>query len=403
MFTDRGIQRILDKGLHGRHSAGSRCYGLAINVHCSADGSATASWVQRLSFDGRRLSLGLGPWPVIDCERAQRKALDNLRMALDGIDPRTGTAPETKPTPAPEPKTIKAPTKPKARAKASKPLREHHASYVTALETAPKKPHPKTIQQWHRQFEMYVWPVLGDKAAADITAADVLDVLGGIGSPTPQRNVRDRLAILLDVAQERGEIERNVARGISRSLIRRKPAENRKACDWREAHEEFSKVLDADGFEMRARLFAFVVLTACRTTEARLARWSEIDLESATWTIPADRTKTEHPYRFALSREAVNLLREIEPTAEHVFTGENGKPLAESWAAAQRRLFEAGWHHHGWRSTFSDWALDNGYSSDLADSALMHSRQGTKRSYQRTDRLEERREMMEAWSQHLLG
>ena len=156
-----------------------------------------------------------------------------------------------------------------------------------------------------------------------------------------------------------------------------------------------------------SRALAFIILTATRSGEARGAKWDEIDLDAATWTIPPERMKARKLFRVPLSSEATAILEQVEPfrKGDWVFPGLSGKaPVTE---AAVRKLLKAthsGLATHGFRSTFRDWCAEmTSYPREIAESALAHVLENkTEAAYQRGDFLEKRRRLMEAWENHLL-
>ena len=106
--------------------------------------------------------------------------------------------------------------------------------------------------------------------------------------------------------------------------------------------------------------FEFLVLTACRSGEVRLARWDEFDLNRAEWTIPAWRMKTKKPHRVPLSRRAVALLGEagkLKDDSGLVFPGTmHGKPMSDATLSKLLRELGVAAVPHGFRSSFRDWA-----------------------------------------------
>ena len=127
---------------------------------------------------------------------------------------------------------------------------------------------------------------------------------------------------------------------------------------------------------MSARALEFTILTAVRTSEAIGARWSEIDLDAAVWTIPASRMKAKRDHRVALSHRAVELLRAVERRGERVFPLSNMAMLH-----VLRGMAGNGYTVHGFRSAFSDWARDRtGYARDLIEMALAHTIKDKSRS-----------------------
>lgn len=254
----------------------------------------------------------------------------------------------------------------------------------------------------------YVFPAIGGTPAAAIAPAEIVEVLNAIESDAVRKKTKTRIRKVLAWAMSMGHVERNAADGIDAAIRESKPSAPQESFPWQDAPAEFAKILDSDTNAVRGLLFEFMALTGCRASEARLAQWA--DIEGDTWIIEGDN-KTKSTYRFALSEAARIVIRGAERRAqkhgiesEHVFTTKAGKPVANSWAASQRELAGVSWTHHGWRSVFADWAVDNGFERDLADKQLQHSeRSAVQAAYFRTDRLEQRREMMEAWAAHLLG
>ena len=166
--------------------------------------------------------------------------------------------------------------------------------------------------------------------------------------------------------------------------------------------------------------------------------WDELDIEpektnfeaatgdiatSATWIIPAWRMKAKKEHRVALTSESVTLLRSL-PRVENcslVFPSTKGKQLSDmTISATMRRMHEEDIKHggrgyfdpqvkrpavpHGLRSTFRDWAAEQGHDRDMAEIQLAHAVGGTvMRAYFRTDMVERRRKMMEEWGRFLRG
>jgi integrase len=157
------------------------------------------------------------------------------------------------------------------------------------------------------------------------------------------------------------------------------------------------------------RAVEFTILTAARSGEVRGATWSEIDLEGKVWTIPAERMKAGREHRVPLSKRAVAVLREAEKMRMHagpdalVFPGlREGRPLSDMSLTAVLRRLEIDVTVHGFRSSFRDWAGDcTAFPRDLIEQALAHViADKTEAAYRRSDALERRREVMEAWAGH---
>jgi integrase len=181
------------------------------------------------------------------------------------------------------------------------------------------------------------------------------------------------------------------------------------AMPWREIPVFFRDALYNGKATSSRALLEFVVLTAARSGEARNMCWDEIDLETAVWTVPASRMKARVIHRVPLSSRAVEILRwqrETYPEAELVFPAPRGGILSDMVLTKFLRDHNAPSGEkgrpataHGFRSSFRDWASENGYPRDLAERALAHTISNqAEAAYHRTDLLEQRRVMMEAWS-----
>ena len=137
--------------------------------------------------------------------------------------------------------------------------------------------------------------------------------------------------------------------------------------------------------------------------------WDEVDLESKVWTIPAERMKAKVSHRVPLSKRAVEILkvqRTKHPEADLIFPAPRGGALSDMVLTGFLRARKTPSNEpgrvataHGFRSSFRDWASENGYARDLAERALAHTiTNQSEAAYHRTDLLEQRRPMMEAWA-----
>lgn len=161
-------------------------------------------------------------------------------------------------------------------------------------------------------------------------------------------------------------------------------------------------------------MLELLILTAVRSGELRGMRWEEVNLDTEIWTVPAVRMKSKVEHRGPLTPRCLEILATIKPRDREpkglVFASRNGTPLsdialtkvlrdAKAKSDVGGRIATA----HGFRSSFRDWASEHGYARDLAERALAHTiRDSTEAAYHRTDLLEQRRVMMEAWEDGVL-
>ncbi len=179
--------------------------------------------------------------------------------------------------------------------------------------------------------------------------------------------------------------------------------------------EEIGALMRAiDGFtgtpEVRLAI-RLLPLVFTRPGELRGARWSEIDLDAAIWSIPAERMKMRRPHLVPLSVQAIEILRELEPFSRHadhalLFPGRaRGRPISE--AAMNAALRRMGYSReqqtpHGFRHIASTRLHDLGWESRIVEMQLAHAdRNSIRATYNKAQYLSQRTELMQAWADHL--
>ena len=146
------------------------------------------------------------------------------------------------------------------------------------------------------------------------------------------------------------------------------------------------------------------ILTAARSGEILGMRWSEIDLDKKIWTVPADRMKAGREHRVPLSPRAVAILRRLEKaeSGQFVFPGQaRNKPLSnKAMEMVLRRMKIEDATVHGFRSSFRDWAGNvSNFPREVVETAFAHViGDKAEQAYRRSDALEKRRKLMEAWA-----
>ena len=285
-------------------------------------------------------------------------------------------------------------------------------------------------------------PVLGDMQVAAIGARDVLRVLHPIWTDKTETasRLRGRIEAVLSWATVAGHREgENPARWKGNlSELLPKPgkvaqADNHPALALGDVARWWAELAKREG--MAARALQFVTLTAARSGEVRGMTWAEIDFgprdrtdttdktPAAVWTIPAARMKAGREHRMPLTAEAVAILESL-PTMDgspYVFHAPRGGMLSDmTISAVMRRMQEAevkagrpGFLDprnkrpavpHGLRSTFRQWAAEQGFDRDMAEMQLAHFvGSEVERAYQRSDMLDRRRAMMAIWGNFLRG
>ncbi|ALQ61503.1 tyrosine-type recombinase/integrase [Aeromonas hydrophila] len=358
-------------------------------------------WVLRYvsPVTGKRRNAGLGIYPEISIAEAGNQARLMREQLARGLDPLE----------------IK-------KEEASKPA-------IPTVEIAARQVHeqllpgwrnPKHGKQWISTLEQYAFPVIGRQPINVITPAHIASVLQPIWLEIPETatRVKQRLHAVMAWAWAHGFCQANPVDVVDK-LLPLQPSkairtQHQPAMDWRELPAFYQQHLaNAERFDVSRALLSFVILTACRSGEARKMRWDEVDLDAAIWTIPADRMKTQVMHRVPLSLQAMAVLEKVRGLhGEWVFPSPRKQvPLTdmalttllrrvEAPSTTPERLATA----HGFRSSFRDWCSEQGYPRDLAERALAHLIQNkVEAAYHRTDLLDQRRPMMDAWAEFVVG
>jgi integrase len=198
-----------------------------------------------------------------------------------------------------------------------------------------------------------------------------------------------------------------IFRHLAPSLPKNGDKQHHPAMDWREVPAFMVQLRNVRS--MSSLALEFAVLCAVRSGEARGALWSEIDLAAAggpVWRIGGERMKSARQHDVPLSRQAVDLLHRMEGLDKRlVFPGENkGEAVHNTtlWQLVKR--LAPGASTHGFRSSFRDWCGEHGVERELAELCLAHAiGNATEQAYNRTQLIERRRPVMQAWADHLDG
>jgi integrase len=288
----------------------------------------------------------------------------------------------------------------------------------------------KHAAQWLATLEAHALPVIGDLPVAAVGTDEVLRVLRPIWERIPETasRVRQRIEAVLDAARVKGwRTGENPARwkghlaGELPQPRKVKRVRHRPALAWQDTGAFIAALAARDGISAQA--LRFVILTAARTGEVRGMRWREVDLDAKVWVVPGDRMKAGKLHRVPLSPAALAVLAEVRPlmkqSSDLVFPGgRQNKPLSDmALSEVVRRMNDGGeegaappWRDaegravvpHGFRSTFRDWAGETrAEGREVVEAALAHSiKDKAEAAYARSDLLEKRRPLMDAWAEY---
>ncbi|MFM0614492.1 tyrosine-type recombinase/integrase [Paraburkholderia nemoris] len=359
------------------------------------------SWGYRYQLDGARREKSLKGYPKVSLARAREQAHALAAQVRAGIDP------------VAERKAAKVALESQGGA-----LTFEKAARLVHGELLPGWKNAKHAAQWISTLETYVFPAIGSKKLDAITPADCADALREIWldkAETASRT-RQRMHAVMQWAWAHGHITANPVSVVDHILPRQNARkEHQPAVPWRDVPKLVkAHVVEFKQGEATRAALLFLMLTAARSGEVRGAVWGEFDLDSGIWTIPAERMKAKEAHRVALSGQALQLVKSIKEQKLHatlVFPSPRGKVLSDMVLTSFLRRVEAKSDTpgrvataHGFRSSFRDWASESGYARDLAERALAHAVSNkVEAAYHRTDLLEQRRPMMEAWASHVFS
>ena len=257
-------------------------------------------------------------------------------------------------------------------------------------------------------LQTYAFPYIGTVPVSDLTPEHVLGTLRPIWyeKPSQARRVRSLIRRVLAWACASGFRTDNLNFAAIASALPRQPQPVPRR--WL-PHSEVASVLAAargsKGLPSTRLAFEFLVLTAARSGEACGARWDEMDLKNAVWTMPAERMKSRRVHRVPLSEAALAVLANARELGSHrgpVFPNRRGGPLSASSLSNLLRSLGVNAVPHSFRSTFRQWCAETGVLQHLAELSLGHDPLNPHMAVNcRLDWLDDRREIMEAWGTYI--
>lgn len=359
-------------------------------------------WRLAYRFDGKQKKISMGIWPKVSLPAARINTARAKALIRDGRDPsearQLATAAEKR-----ERAQVRAKQQNRVRAVVDEWLAKSAPGWSAA-----------TLHQTRGRLENDVLPFIGETPIDELTAPVVLRNVQRIvdrGAIETARRVLRLIRQICAYAVITGKLDTNPAADLSAAL----PSVRAKHMPAIVAPEKVGALLRAiDGYEGEAAVRAALQLAPLvfvRPGELRCARWDEIDLDAARWEIPGDRMKMGEPLLVPLSRQAVDILREMDPltgSGALVFTctRTTGRPISNNTLnAALRRLgySKDEMTAHGFRAmarTLIEEELD--VRPDLIEMQLGHRvRDPNGRAYNRTKHLPARAEMMQRWADYL--
>ena len=391
--------------------------------------SGSRQWKQRLAMEGRRSDYGLGGFPEVSLAEAREQAARNVAEARAyRLARRRGEEP---PLPGFErARRVTLSERKGLRVGAAKQGLEVPAGAAPGrltfaeawerciVERSAGWKNPETdLRSWRADIrpanEKEKKPAghlakLRRVLVADLTADHLRDALAKVPAATRKKVLR-RTGTVLAWAKTGGHVAGNVARDLTeslRGLNGHGPKKHRKALPYPELPAFFQR-LRAHGTTGAAGALALVLVSGLRSKEGRLARWEEMDLDGRVWTVPAGRMKdNSQAFRVPLSDAAMAVLDAAGPRRSGlVFSTGRGGPISDK--ALRKVMADLGTDatpHGTARSSFRDWCGERGVAREVAEGCLAHKvGSSVEQAYARSDLLERRRQVMQAWGAFCSG
>ncbi|WP_298194208.1 integrase arm-type DNA-binding domain-containing protein [Metallibacterium sp.] len=344
-------------------------------------------WRFRYRFSGTARMLSLGAWPAVTLADARQQRDEARKLVAKGIDPSAERQREKR--------------------------TERQTFEVIAREwLARREVSEVTLSKDRWLLEDFAIPKLGSKPIADVTAADVLAILQNLEQrdmlETASR-LRAKLSAIFRYAVSTLRAQHDPVGALRGAIKSAKVKHHAAITDPLKLGELLRALHGYRGGYVVACALKLAPLVFTRPGELRHAEWAEIDLDAATWCIPAHKMKMRASHIVPLSTQAVAILRDL-----HALTGRgkyafpnprtSGRPMSENAiTAALRALGYDGqtMTAHGFRSSASTLLHEQGYPSDVIERQLAHKEaNAVKDAYNRAQHLPERVKMMQAWSDY---
>jgi integrase len=408
IYTARPIHRLSDVTIRQRRRPGYLADGGCLYFRVAPGGSK--GWICRYAMNGKVRDAGLGSYPEISLAQAREEAERFRRLVASGVDPLEARKEERQ---AEQAKAARAKTFEGA-------AEEYFAAWAAGWKN------PKTEPLLRAALKTHAYPILDGMPVAAIEVSHIMQVLQPIWNTKPAAAVslRQSLEAVLagatvkgyrsgpNPAIWRGTLDRLLPK---RSKVR--PTKHHAALPYADVPAFMAELRAYDdvpprnspvrqGVSLRALALELLILTAARTNEVMGARWSEIDLNAATWTVPAGRMKGGREHRIPLAPRAIAILKQLAEVrlGACVFPGmtDPDKPASDMGLRTLlgRLRPDVDCTKHGMRSSFRDWAAEStSFPSDVVEMALAHAiKDQTEAAYRRGDLFRKRRQLMEAWA-----
>jgi integrase len=344
-----------------------------------------AQWVLRYNIHGRRREMGLGSASLVSLKEARQFAEQWRAVVRAGKDP------------------IKEREREKREAARNIHLLKDVAEDAFEARKAELKGDGKA-GRWFTPLQLHVLPKLGKVPVADLDQKDIRDTLAPIWHAKAEtaRKALNRLGIVMRHAAALGlEVDLQATEKAKALLGKsRHKAENIPAMPWKDVPAFYQSLSDGTVTHLALRL---LILTGVRSGPLRHIHEDQIDGD--VWTIPGEAMKGKRDatsdFRVPLSTEALAVIEQARRHARggFLFPSQRRGVISDMTMGMFMQRAKLDYRPHGFRSSLRDWIEEQTETSyEVAETILGHTVGGAvERAYRRTDYLEQRRKVIEAW------
>ncbi|MEP6908061.1 MAG: tyrosine-type recombinase/integrase, partial [Pseudoxanthomonas sp.] len=346
-------------------------------------------WRLKFRIGGKEKSLSFGVYPEVSLDEARKRRNAARELLRDGVDP----------------------SQERKQQKRQAKLEADNSFELIAEQWLGRKAgewKPDHVRRIRESFKLDIFPAIGNTPIAQIGFGEIRDIVRSVekrGALDVAGRVKQRIAAVFRFAMEEELVTTNPARELKVTLKGRRVT-HRHAITREELPEFLGKLQAFPGGQETLIAMRLLMLTFVRTGELRGAKWSEIDFDTATWRVPAERMKMQQPHIVPLSTQAVEALlaiKEITGKGELIFRSPNKPRQAISENAVLFALYRMGYRGkmtgHGFRALASTTLNELGWSPEVIERQLAHvERNQVRAAYNRAQYLEDRRRMMQAWA-----
>lgn len=343
-------------------------------------------WRFHYHLAGRTGTVTFGAWPGMSVAEARREAAKMRELLRQGRDP------------AEERRRLRH------LGDARTTVEAFGARWLREVVTKVRKD-PEVVE---RVLKRDIYPAIGARPVALVTPAEVQRIVFARrdqGRPEAAAVIRHTLKRMFEYAQTCGLVPSNPTDGTPLKFVVKHTARTRVLS--KAELRTFCQRLAHPGLNLRLMLaLKLILLTLCRKSELRRARWEHVDFESAIWEVPAEHSKTGVPHIVYLSRQALECFRQLKALAgcaAVVLPAKDALTVPMPASTINRQMAEVRWgivHFtpHDLRRTGSTVLNELGYNADWIEKALNHSAKGIRGVYNRAQYGEQRRQMLQEWA-----